>query len=98
MTRSSAAVLMPPARSVGGPRKYRFSLLMVLSMVVLAAGLVYGHRWRKASMAKAALVDGLASYDRADWDNARKMLGRYLSIDPDNVEVLTKYAQAQLSM
>jgi tetratricopeptide (TPR) repeat protein len=66
--------------------------------VLLVAGAFAGWKVRKGLMVRAALAEGSAAYEHADWETARKMLGRYLSAHPDDVEVLAKYAHAQLSI
>ena len=84
------------------------SILTVLTaaavvVVLLMAGTVGAHKWRKHLMIRSALLEGRAAYERQDWPEAGRLLGRYLagglnSIDPNRADVLQQYAHAQLSV
>ena len=75
------------------PRRPIKILILALAAVVLLSGLVFvGHKVRRRMMVQSALVEGTAAYDRGDWDTARKMLGRYVAMHPEDQSVLEKYA------
>jgi tetratricopeptide (TPR) repeat protein len=74
----------------------RVLLILVVVAVVLGAGLFVAHRWRRTAMVATALRDGQAAFAAEKWDVARQLLGRYLARNPQDVEILRKYAQAQL--
>ena len=84
----------------GQSARVNVTLLLLLGSVamLLAAGVLIGHKVRKNMMAQQALVDGKAAYQSQDWQTARVMLGRWLSAHPDDQEILHLYAKAQLSV
>lgn len=75
-------------------------ILAITGLVgVLALGSLYGGwKARKALMVRRALATGLAAYEQGDWETARLNLGRYVSVHPDDAELLGKYAYAQLAV
>ncbi len=79
-------------------RRLKILAVTALVAVVLAGGAYVGWKARKRAMVNAALVEGTAAYERGDWETARRMLGRWISVHPDDTAVLAKYARAQLSL
>lgn len=74
-------------------------LLILIGVVALTGGAVVGgHYIRKAAVARDALRDGLAAYEKQDWRQAAVHLRRYLKKKPNDVEILKKYAFAELSV
>jgi len=71
--------------------------IVLVGGAVLSAAAFGIHRWQRQKQARESLTQGLDAYQRGDWETARMMLGRYLSRYPENVDVLRKYAEAQLS-
>jgi Tfp pilus assembly protein PilF len=69
----------------------------VVVLLVLGAGGFTLWRVRQNAMITRAQRAGLTAYDRGDWDAARVMLGRYLSVHREDVEGWRKYAYAQVS-
>ena len=79
-------------------RTLRILVVTALVGVLALGGLYGGWKARKALMIRRALAVGLAAYDQGDWETARLNLGRYISVYPDDADVLARYAYAQLSV
>lgn len=79
-------------------RTLRILVLTALVGVLAVGGLYGGWKARKALMVRRALATGLAAYEQRDWETARLNLGRYISVHPDDAELLAKYAYAQLAV
>jgi len=80
-------------------RKYfnwKLALVLVIGFIVVIAAAFVLHRWQRSHRAERALPLGLKTYDERKWDDAAANFGRYLSVNPDDVSVLLKYANAQL--
>ena len=54
------------------------------------------HQWQKTARAVQALPLADAAYARQDYDEAASQYGRYVAVNGDDVEILLKYADAQL--
>ncbi|MCL5280970.1 MAG: tetratricopeptide repeat protein [Planctomycetes bacterium] len=80
------------------PRYFNWKLATVLMVaaVILVAAAYALHRWQRTNRAVQALPPGEAAYAKQDYDGAARLLGSYLAVHRDNVEVLVKYADAQL--
>jgi tetratricopeptide (TPR) repeat protein len=81
-----------------GGRRFKVLAVALLIVVALGALAVVGHKVRKRMMVQSALAEGTAAFEQGDWDTACRMLGRYVSVHPENTDVLVKYAEAQLAM
>ena len=79
-------------------RKVKILLSTAVIAVLLLGGAYVGWKVRKGMVVRAAFTAGNAAYERGDWETARRMLGRYVSVHPEDVDVLFKYARAQLSV
>ncbi len=81
----------------GLSRRWTIITVTVVGGAALMGAALGLHRYRRDAQANAALRDGLAAFEKQDWETARMMLGRYLSRYEDNTDVLRKYAEAQLA-
>lgn len=75
--------------------------LLVLGLgglAVLGVGLVSAYFIRRNLNVSAALREGNAAFARADWPAASRHYRDYLYRNPDDFEVLEKYATAQMSI
>ena len=79
-------------------RYFNWKLALVLFVgIIVFAGAAYALRqWRRSMRAEEALPLGNKAYDEQKWDEAAKQFGRYLSVDSGNVDILLKYADAQM--
>ncbi len=83
------------------PRRYfnwKLAVVLVIGCSVLAVTAVGLRKWRNANSAQKGLILGNKAYEEHDWEEAAKALGRYIAINQNDVEVLKKYADAQLKI
>ncbi|GAI62791.1 unnamed protein product, partial [marine sediment metagenome] len=55
-------------------------------------------QWQRANRAEQGLVLGNKAYDEQKWEQAAANLGRYLTVEQNDVPALLKYAEAQLKI
>ncbi len=75
---------------------WTLAIVLVVGVVVLAAAVLSLHQWQRSALAEQALPLGEQAFARGDWEEAATQLGRYLTINGDDVERLIMYGQAQL--
>jgi len=80
--------------------KINVKLLVVLIVVVVALGisLVAARQIRRGILSRIAWDEGTAAFENKDWPAAARHLQEYLGRNPDDVEILKKYAQARLNI
>ena len=80
-------------------RYFNWPLLIVLvvAAVVLAVSAYAMHSWQKNARAERALPLGEAAYDAGSWDEAARLLGRYLSVYNDRADVMLQYGKALMN-
>ncbi|HIJ71383.1 MAG TPA: tetratricopeptide repeat protein [Planctomycetes bacterium] len=81
-------------------RKINWKLIIVLLIGLAVLGMaVYGLRWwNRLNRAEAGLELGNKAYENGLWNEAAKNLGRYLSVESEDIDALMKYAEAQLNI
>lgn len=83
------------------PRRYfnwKLAVVLVIGCSVLAVTAIGLRKWRNVNSAKNGLIVGNKAYEEHDWEAAAKALGKYIMINQNDVEVLKKYADAQLKI
>ena len=80
--------------------KVNVKVLAILIMVTVALGtsLFAARQVRRNILSKTSLATGEAAFENKDWPVASKSLRDYLSRNPDDLEILKKYAQACLAV
>ena len=80
--------------------KVNVKVLIILILVTAAIGisLFTARHVRRRFLSKMDFNAGQAAFEQKDWPEAFKKLRSYLSRDPDNIEILKKYAKAALSI
>ncbi|MHC4629193.1 MAG: tetratricopeptide repeat protein, partial [Planctomycetota bacterium] len=80
--------------------KINVKLLVILILICLAVAisLVAARQARRGLLSEISLREGQAAFEREDWPAACKHFKEYLGRDPDNVEILKKYAEAGLAI
>jgi tetratricopeptide (TPR) repeat protein len=80
--------------------KVNVKLLIILILVVTAVGvsLVAARQVRRSVLSKMSLETGTAAFEGKDWPTACSNFQEYLGRNPDDVEILKKYAKARMSM
>ena len=83
------------------PQRYfnwKLAIVLVIGFVILGS-IAFGLRqWQKANRAEQGLVLGNKAYDEQRWEDAARDLGKYLSVERNDVPTLLKYADAQLKI
>ena len=80
--------------------KINVKLLIILILVVVALGtsLLAARQIRRSILSKKSLEAGQAAYENKDWSEAYKNFKEYLGRNPDDIEILKKFAHARLSI
>lgn len=73
-------------------------VIIILVTVAIVTSLFTARHIRRSFLSKANLEEGQAAFENQDWSIASRKLRAYLSRNPDNIEILKKYAQASLSI
>ena len=71
-------------------------LIVLLTLLAVAIGGYGFHKYRKRAIVRQALSAGTAAYDARQWTEAANQLGRYLAARPQDIDILMKYADAQM--
>ncbi len=81
------------------PRRYfnwKLAIVLLISFVVLGVTAFGLRQWRNANSAEKGLFLGNKAYDEHNWEEAAKQLGRYIVVNQNDVNILMRYADAQL--
>jgi tetratricopeptide (TPR) repeat protein len=81
------------------PRRYfnwKLAIVLIIGIVVLGATAFVLRKWQRANRAERGLTLGNKAYDEQKWEEAALNLGRYISVEQNDVPALIKYADAQL--
>ena len=77
---------------------WKLAIVLVIGLVIVAAT-AYGLRqWRRTSRAGNALEIGNKAYDEKQWQKVAENLGRYITINSNDIPALLKYAESQLNI
>jgi len=71
-------------------------IVVAFVMVVLVASAL--RKWQLNRMGLKARQAGLTAWQQQNWEDAAKNLSAYLSVNPSDVDILRKYAFAQLNI
>ncbi len=83
------------------PRRYfnwKLAIVLVISTCVLGVTAFGLRQWQRTNRAEQGLVLGNKAYDEQKWEQAAANLGRYLTVEQNDVPALLKYADAQLKI
>ena len=80
--------------------RINIKLVVILVLVVFALGisLVAARQVRRTILSERDLKAGNAAFEKGDWPKASKYLQEYLGRNPDDIEILKKYAKARLAI
>lgn len=73
-------------------------IILILIVAAIVISLFAAHRIRKSFLSKMYLVAGEKAYEDKDWSTAYENYKEYLSRNPDDLEILRKYAKARFSI
>jgi tetratricopeptide (TPR) repeat protein len=81
-----------------GKINVKLIIILVLVTVALGVSLVAARQVRRSILSKMSLTAGEAAFQKQDWPAAVKNYQEYLGRNPDDLEILKKYAKALLSV
>ena len=73
-------------------------IVLILVTAALGASLFAARHIRRRILSKMSLNAGQAAFENKDWPAAYEHFQEYLGRNPDNIEILKKYAKASLSI
>jgi tetratricopeptide (TPR) repeat protein len=73
-------------------------IILIFITVALGASLFAARQIRRSFLSKIALRDGLEAYENQNWRAAYNNFMEYLGRNPDDIEILKKYAKAGLAV
>ncbi len=78
--------------------RINWNLIIVLFLAVIAVAItsIGLRRYHRSKRAEVGLAEGNAAYDEGRWREAASYLGQYLSVTPNDVEILLKYGKSQI--
>ncbi len=83
---------------MSGKINWKLIIVLVIGLVVLGITAYGLRKWNRLNRAETGLQIGSKAYENAQWTEAAQHLGRYLGVEPDDIDALMKYAQAQLNI
>jgi len=83
-----------------GEKRFNWTavIVFIIAVAVLTATAISLRKWQRRRMAYEALETGLKAYKNHIWEDAAKNLGRYIAVDRSDIQILLKYADAQLNI
>jgi tetratricopeptide (TPR) repeat protein len=79
-----------------GRINWAFLVVLVIAVAVVVGTAVWLRYWNRSGRASAGLTLGNEAFAAENWNEAASQYGRYLGVKQDDVEILIKYAQAQI--
>lgn len=76
----------------------RFLCVLAVAIAALAGGALVARNLRRQYLAEGDMKAGLTALEKGEWAVACKRLRGYLSRRPDDIEILKKFAHAQLQV
>lgn len=77
---------------------WKLALVLVFSIAIFGISTYLLRGYQRARMAYGGLAKGNKAYAKGLWEQAARNLGRYLAVMPGDVQILAKYADAQLKI
>ena len=73
-------------------------IILIIITVAIGASLLAARQVRRRVLSKISLEAGQAAFENKDWPAAYRNFRGYLGRNPDDVEILKKYAKAAMSI
>ena len=73
-------------------------IILIIVTVALGASLFAARQIRRTLLSKMSLNARNAAFEKEDWETAYKNFREYLGRNPDDLEILKKYAKARISV
>ncbi len=75
---------------------WTFAIALILGLLVLSLTAITIRQNNRTRKAENGLVEGKKAYEQGRWEQAAHRFGQYLGMNPNDVEILQKYADAHL--
>jgi len=85
-------------RNEFGKINVKVLIILILVTVALGTSLFAARHIRRRILSKMDLKAGTAAFKKQDWQTTYKHFQEYLGRNPDDVEILKKYAKARMSV
>ena len=76
----------------------KFVIVLVTAVVAIGFSLFAAREANRAVISKRSCEDGLAAYEQKDWAGASQNLRKYIRYNPNDLDILKKYAEALMSV
>ena len=76
---------------------WKLAVVLVLGVSMLGVTAFGLRKWQKSQKSDIAYEKGNKAFDEHRWDEAASDIGRYISSNPEDIDMLHKYATAQLN-
>ncbi len=76
---------------------WKLAVVLVLGVSMLGVTAFGLRKWQKGQKSDVAYRKGNKAFDEQNWDEAASNLGRYISSNREDIEMLHKYAKAQMN-
>jgi len=73
-------------------------IILIIVTVALGASLFAARQIRRTLLSKMSLNAGSVAFEKEDWETAYRNFQEYLGRNPDDIEILKKYAKARISV
>lgn len=77
---------------------WKLAVVIVISILVVGVTAFGLRKWQRSNRAVNSLQTGLKAFEEQNWPEAVNNLGIYLGVEAEDVDILSKYAQAQLNI
>lgn len=84
-------------KTARGRINWTFLIVLVITLLVLLGVVAWLRHWNRSGRASAGLKLGNEAFAAENWNEAVVQYGRYLPIHQDDVDILIKFAKANLN-
>src|SRR3989339_1058537 len=77
---------------------WKLAIVLMVAVLILGFTAVKLRNWQRNRLAFKAYQIGISSYEQGEWMDAARNLGQYLAMNSQDVNILLKYADAQLNV
>ena len=76
---------------------WKLFVVIIIGFLVLAVTAYGLRKWQKSQRADIAYEAGIKAFENKQWDQAAINIGKYIPTAPEDVDMLHKYAEAQIN-
>ncbi|MBN2589436.1 MAG: tetratricopeptide repeat protein [Sedimentisphaerales bacterium] len=87
---------------LNGKRYAKINVKVLIILIIITVAIVFAlfaaRQFRRSFLSRISLENGQKAFESKDWVNAYKNFQEYLGRNPDDIEILKKYAESRLSV